>query len=544
MAAESDGAAPGRRRWPLLAGVGLVAVVAVVVGLLVLRREPEPRVAPVPPTTRVTRVVDRWLAAWERGDTRTMRRLAGGGSGSLTPTVTRFRTDLGGNGPLVAEPGAVSLAPDGRSASVPFGATVRLARGQSWTYRGRIDLAPSTSGDDWRVRWSPAVLHPALTATRRIVAAGVPGARAGVLGADGNPLAVTPSLRSAIVGLRATFEHQLVGDPTLHVRVVEGDRVVEELAQVGGQAPAPVRTTIDPATQAAAEATLATGIPNPKAAAQPAALVAIQVSTGSIRAIASRPAGGFDRALQGKYPPGSTAKVVTSLALLAHGTTAATPISCPKDTAVGGRKFVNAEEETLGAIDFGVAFAHSCNTAFVQLASKLTPAELVGVADELGFNRVPQLGAAAAGSSYPHPGSAADQAAMAIGQGRILVTPLQMAAVASTIAAGAYRRPRLVDDGAPAGAHALAEGTIGTVAALMRRVVTEGTAKDVHFPGGPVSGKTGTAEFGASSPPHSHAWFVGFRGDLAFALVVEDVEGFGGTVAAPLAANFLSRLPG
>ena len=61
-------------------------------------------------------------------------------------------------------------------------------------------------------------------------------------------------------------------------------------------------------------------------------------------------------------------------------------------------------------------------------------------------------------------------------------------------------------------------------------------------PGGPVSGKTGTAEFGTDVPPRTHAWFAGCQGDIAFAVLVED-GGFGGQVAAPLARSFLAALP-
>ena len=71
----------------------------------------------------------------------------------------------------------------------------------------------------------------------------------------------------------------------------------------------------------------------------------------------------------------------------------------------------------------------------------------------------------------------------------------------------------------------------------MRQVVTNGTAAPANLPAG-TGGKTGTAEFGTGDPLPTHAWFIGFRGDLAFAVVVED-GGVGGEVAAPVAARFL-----
>ncbi|MGI9596668.1 MAG: penicillin-binding transpeptidase domain-containing protein, partial [Acidimicrobiales bacterium] len=79
---------------------------------------------------------------------------------------------------------------------------------------------------------------------------------------------------------------------------------------------------------------------------------------------------------------------------------------------------------------------------------------------------------------------------------------------------------------------------------IMRAVVTNGTGRAVAgVAGGPVSGKTGTAEFGNENPPQAHAWFVGFQGDIAFAVFVEGGE-FGGATAAPIAGSFLSQLAG
>ena len=78
--------------------------------------------------------------------------------------------------------------------------------------------------------------------------------------------------------------------------------------------------------------------------------------------------------------------------------------------------------------------------------------------------------------------------------------------------------------------------------ALMRSVVTGGTGTAANVPGETVYGKTGTAEFGNGTPPQTHAWFIGYRGDLAFAVIVEG-GGVGGRVAAPLAAKFLVAAP-
>jgi cell division protein FtsI/penicillin-binding protein 2 len=82
-----------------------------------------------------------------------------------------------------------------------------------------------------------------------------------------------------------------------------------------------------------------------------------------------------------------------------------------------------------------------------------------------------------------------------------------------------------------------------TLADLMRRVVQQGSGTAAAVPGADVGGKTGTAEYGEGDPPPTHAWFVGFRGNHAVALVIED-GGVGGRDAAPVAQRILAALPG
>jgi cell division protein FtsI/penicillin-binding protein 2 len=341
-----------------------------------------------------------------------------------------------------------------------------------------------------------------------------------------------------ITGLEAEYETRLAGRPTGDVEIVDGGNVVRTVAHVGGAAPQPVQVTLDAAVQRAATAALS-------AVAAPAALVAVDATTGDVRAVVSTPMSQqFNRALDGEYPPGSTFKVVTTAALLANGRTLATPASCPPHLTVGGRVFSNFEGEAPGAITLSRAFAISCNTAFIGLAAQLPPGAEATAAGWFGFNVRATVGA---GGSYPAPSDGAEAAAQAIGQGRVTASPLQMAEVAATADVGQWHAPRLLvvpSTPAPTGPlpAPLGPAVVTTLRSLMRLVVTSGTGTAANVTGQVVFGKTGTAEFGGGTPPRTHAWFIGFRGNLAFAVIVEG-GGVGGAVAAPLAAKFLAAAP-
>jgi cell division protein FtsI/penicillin-binding protein 2 len=333
-------------------------------------------------------------------------------------------------------------------------------------------------------------------------------------------------------GLEEAFEHQLAGRPSGSVELRRGGKVVRTLARFAGQDPAPVQTTLDVDVQRAAEDAL-------DPVGRSVALVAVDARTGEIRAVANRPLGGADTALAGHYPPGSTFKVVTGAALLGHGTRVDSPASCPPTVNAGGKVFRNFEGEALGPTTFSQAFAHSCNTAFIGLALKLPNAALPDMAATFGFEDHYSLPLQPALTQFPRPVDDAERAASAIGQGRVLATPLHMATVAAAAANGVWRTPRLLTADPAGQTHRLPKGVASNLRSLMRLVVTEGTGTAADVPGKNVAGKTGTAEFGTSG--QTHAWFIGFRGQLAFAVLVP-AGGVGGQAAAPIAARFIRAL--
>jgi cell division protein FtsI/penicillin-binding protein 2 len=300
----------------------------------------------------------------------------------------------------------------------------------------------------------------------------------------------------------------------------------------------PVKTSIDMSVQQAASHAVASA-----STSKPVDMVALQPSTGKVLAVVERP-GGFDRALQGIFPPGSTFKVVTGSAVARKGLTPSSTVQCPSTMTVDGRTFHNDNNEHYGSTTLQNAFAVSCNTTFALLATqRLTGADLGSMAARFGYNAQPSLGIPAVLGKFTVPHSPVDLAADAFGQGEDLVNPLSQAAEAGAIDSGSWRPPLLVTSPAPkqtASPHRLPGSILTTLRPMMRAVVTSGTAAGVGFPPG-VYGKTGTAEYGSGPHPPSHGWFIGYRGDLAFAVLVEG-GGYGANSAGPVANAFLCKI--
>jgi cell division protein FtsI/penicillin-binding protein 2 len=340
-------------------------------------------------------------------------------------------------------------------------------------------------------------------------------------------------------GLEVALEDTLAGRPLQRVnRVNKFGRAVETIFEVPGRPAETVRLTLAPDLQRAAEEAV-------EGIEQPVALVVLHVPTGEVRASAVRPLDGFDRAFQGLYPPGSTFKVVTATALMDLGVVPGDEVPCPGTIEIQGRTFRNAGTFDLGDIDFRSAFSNSCNTTFASLAvDVLGVGDLDFAARNFGFDVDYATGVPTPGASFPDPPDLAGRAAAAIGQGSVLVTPLHQASVAAAVAFGGWRPPQIIDGSADVSPIPL-DGTIADrLDAMMRLVVTDGTGQAADVGGfGGVRGKTGSAEFVTDGEIGTHAWFIGYAGDLAFAVVVEGGGG-GGAVAAPIAADFLRSISG
>lgn len=278
----------------------------------------------------------------------------------------------------------------------------------------------------------------------------------------------------------------------------------------------------------------------------------------------------LNRATQGLYPPGSTFKVVTAASALDSGVVdPGTTFPGPACVESGGVELCNFRRRAWGEHDFGFALVHSVNTTFAEVGGELGRERLEETMRGFGFferipwdyppeQTLPSGIYTRTGRPLP-PDRPVDVPRLAIGQERLLATPLQMALVAAAVANGGsliqpepvleVRRP----DGSVARrpspvilGEAMSTETAATLRELMREVVDDGTGGAADVEGLDVAGKTGTAETGGEGL--NDAWFIGFAPSTApryaVAVLVEDVDGTGGDVAAPIAAAVLRALTG
>lgn len=542
------------RRWVVVAVVAVAAVgvlvTAVTAAAIQRQREREARLAAID-------IAEQFVIAWQTGDWERLDALVhdpevGAGAAHAQASEALQLTD--------AEVTLTDVAFDGAAdgARAEYAASFTVAGLGQWDYAGRFGLVPTDT--EWVVDWTPAAVHPDLDAGQRLERERRWPPRAPLLDRHGADLSAGPfgGLAGSVAevtaeqleelgvpyvpgdvvgqsGFQQTLERRLAGQPGGEIRIVAGDgQVVAVLQEFPSTDPEPIRTTLDPAVQEAGRGALAP-------IGSPSALVAVDVPTGEVRAAVNSPAAGFDRALSGRYPPGSTFKVVTTAALLAGGLDPAATVPCPGRYTVGGRSFRNAGFSALGPISFRDAFAESCNTAFVSQAEQLPEGALETTARQFGFNVDYDIGVPVADARFPDPADAVEHVAASIGQGRVEATPLHMASVAAAVARGQWLAPRILADepADPVAGEPLPAPLAAQMADLMRHAVAAGTATEAQVPGDPVAGKTGTAEYGAGS--RTHAWFIAYRGDLAVAVLV-DGGGFGGAVAAPAAARFFTAL--
>jgi penicillin-binding protein A len=489
---------------------------------------------------------------------------------------------------LVADSAEDSRSEDGETV-VPV--PVKIKTVAFGVVAGELDLPWSEGG----IAWAPYLVFPGLRRGDRLEAETELAPRAPILAADGTALAEGPAnerehpLGSSAIdvtgeigeadeeeepklamlgfppetpvgisGLERAFNRRLAGKPGGKLLAVAGGGRSRVLAEGKPEAGAPVKTTIDPYLQETAVAALA---------GRAGGVAVLDAKTGDVRALAGQ-------AFSAPQPPGSTFKILTSVAALEkHVVSLDDEFEITDGISVGGRFIENANGEYCGGT-FRQAFAESCNADFLPLGPKIGNKAMVETAEKFGFNAPPTLYSAAIAkevepeeSTIPTEiGEEVDLAVSAIGQGEVLATPLQMASVAQTIANGGVRMPtsvvqtkKLRPEMKPV--RVMKKKTAKELTELMIGVVTEGTGTAGAIAAGQVAGKTGTAELGQvveseeegveevegeeATPQHrKDAWFSAFatveKPKLAIGVLLIEAEAAGGEVAAPIASQVLS----
>ncbi len=308
------------------------------------------------------------------------------------------------------------------------------------------------------------------------------------------------------------------------------------------------------------------------------AIVVIEPSTGRILAMVSKPdfdpnsidsdwealndATGdsplYNRATQGLYPPGSTFKILTTLAYLRQHN------NQYEDFYFNCQGVVTQEDVSItcynGAVHGGQnleqAFDNSCNGAFATIGLELDNKAFTETCEDFLFNQSIPINMSSANSLFPLPEDASygEEMTTAIGQGNTVATPLQMAMVAATVANGGvmmtpYYVDRIetydnetVEEYSPSVYKTVMTAEEAEILGnFMESVVTNGTASALSGQLYTAAGKTGSAEYdsdGTGESLNTHSWFVGYSNvdnpDIAVAVIAED-GGSGSSTAVPIA---------
>jgi peptidoglycan glycosyltransferase len=280
----------------------------------------------------------------------------------------------------------------------------------------------------------------------------------------------------------------------------------------------------------------------------------------------------FNRATQAGYPPGSTFKVVTDTAAIDSGSyTPDSTVNGNSPVTISGVPLQNDGNKSWGLQTLTTALTNSINTIWAQVAVALGRATMTKYMQRFGFYSKPPLDyppnelnvsrpLSPSGRAYPPASPNEDIGRIGIGQGGLLVTPLQMAMVAAAVANGGklmvpHVTARVVNaDGVTVKTIApnvydqvMKPSTAQQVAQMMTKVVEEGTGTPAQLGGISVAGKTGTASIGVTGSNLTEPWFIGFapvqNPKVVVAVTIEKSQGgFGGTVAAPIAKNVIQTL--
>ena len=559
---------PRRRLDRLALPVGVAALLAFALGAVAGGRS----------TTPGEQTAERFAAAWARNDHAQMHALLSEPAKRRT-SLMRFSRAYR----RAAETATVSSLYTGEpvhdSDSGAFSVPVRVQTRSFGVISERVLVPVSGEGDAEGVDWSARMSFPGLREGEELSRETRLAPRADLLARDGTPLAegeqrvselgplaaeiagrigpippdratelaaegIPADAQVGLNGLEREFDARLLGTPGGTLRA--GDRVLARSEPRSGRN---VRTSIDPASQRAAVEALGGRF---------GGIAVLRPRTGEVLGLAGI-------AYSAPQPPGSTFKIVTLAGALQARTVERSQTFTPEpSTTLSGVELENADREICGGT-LAEAFAESCNSVFAPMGAELGARRLVAAAERFGFNETPTLRGAAR-STIPEADQIGDDLAVgstAIGQGRVLATPLLMASVSAAIAEkGRRMRPSLLRGGS--GAEPVQATTAAVARSLnryMRKVVASGTGTAAAIEGVSVAGKTGTAELRDSTPDQpatgadvapgetpaadttdTDAWFTAFapssRPRVAVAVLLVG-QGAGGDTAAPAARQVL-----
>jgi len=341
-----------------------------------------------------------------------------------------------------------------------------------------------------------------------------------------DPLLITPGFKVGKDGLEKAFDQHLTGKPgAKRVEVTARGKIVRELTTRPDMPGNPVKLTIDAGLQEYAGRRLAT---------QSGSVVVIDCANGDVLAMASMPS--FDpnsfsdgisqlewamlsqddhvplrnKTLQGLYPPGSTVKPMVALALLEAGIGPQETVGCSGAIRVGNTLFHCHKRRGHGAVNMRTAIAQSCDIYFYQMAQRIGMDRIAEMARRCGmgqrfdlpfpsqsYGTVPDP--AWKEKKYNQKWQVYDTVNATIGQGYMLINPLQMAVMAARLATGKQLMPNFLHGAkrpVPASVGA-SEAHLAVIRDAMSAVVNgggTGGAARMAIPDVLIAGKTGTAQ--------------------------------------------------
>lgn len=384
-----------------------------------------------------------------------------------------------------------------------------------------------------------------------------------------------------IFGLEKSYEAKLRGTPgSVNLAVDARGKLQRNLGEISPQPGDTLRLTLDYGLQQTASQALAGVFNGPNGLKRPGAVIALDPNTGGVLALASSPTydlNGYgklfgqlnrdpalpliNRASGSAYPCGSVFKLITAAAGLETGAiSTATHFYCPGYLKLGRRRF--RCDEVHGDTGFFKAIGASCNVFFFHTSLLTGPEPIIHWAHQYGLGKRPGLDIPADARGFiPTPAwkrkrglgpwEPGDTLNMAIGQGFVRVTPLQIADYVAAIAnGGTLWKPRLVQEIIDPRTKRIevvqpeANGKVGfseqvrddIVQGMERTLQPGGTAAAIAIPGIQIAGKTGTVQIRHGAP--NNAAFVGFAPvdhPQIVVMVYVEAGGYGAQTAAPIA---------